>query len=806
MKKIFAKQNILPVVVLGAICLVVAALLGGVNMITSPIIEEANNQKANAALLVVLPGGKNFEEIDLTEEYPDEVNRAYKADIGYVFEVNTRGKEQMTVMCGVDSDGKIVKIEVLSEQETPGYKEKVFPNVTGDDGKYNGKDSSTVEPELFTGATLTSNGVYNAVKASFNAYAIATGGEVIEEPEYIPPQSQREDEELIGLAGELVADAVGFTEVEFDAEANSVKYLAKVFKENSGKGYVAYVLSISEYYGNVDTENLIHIGNDGKVKNIKKITWEVSPANPEWGYNPPSDEKLGEFYKSLNGKDSSTIGEVDIHTGATNTTTTLVASITEALNIVGSLIKADMPTPEDEVKSFAGELIGAEPDFTDVTPDNNTYLKRLYKDNGGNGYVAYVSSISSHYGTVDTENLIHIGNDGNVKNIKKLTWEVSPANPDWGYNPPSDEKLAEFYNGLVGKNSTSIDEVDLKTGATNTTTTLVASIKEALTAAGELIKKDMPTSEDEVKTLAGELIGAEPDFTDVTPAGMEFVKRIYKDNGGKGYVAYVSSISSHYGTVDTENLIYIGNDGAIKAIKKMTWAVSDAVPEWGYNPPSEEELGEFYNGLVGKNAASIDEVDLKTGATNTTTVLVETVKEALSAVTALINDAGAHEAILNEKMENLVPGAEGFEKVELPADAPDTVKALYKVLGYDGYVVYATTSTLYVANETESLVYVSNGKVKNIELITWTVGHGVGPGDFASTLVGKNAAQLADVELVAEATGTSGHLRDAVIDAVSVVPYDNTPVVVGVAVLSLAVIAFAAYIVIPKIIRRRKNG
>ena len=81
MKKIFAKQNILPVVVLGAICLVVAALLGGVNMITSPIIEEANNQKANAALLVVLPGGKNFEEIDLTEEYPDEVNRAYKDQV-----------------------------------------------------------------------------------------------------------------------------------------------------------------------------------------------------------------------------------------------------------------------------------------------------------------------------------------------------------------------------------------------------------------------------------------------------------------------------------------------------------------------------------------------------------------------------------------------------------------------------------------------------------------------------------------------------------------------------------------------------
>jgi hypothetical protein len=316
----------------------------------------------------------------------------------------------------------------------------------------------------------------------------------------------------------------------------------------------------------------------------------------------------------------------------------------------------------------------------------------------------------------------------------------------------------------------------------------------------------MPTPEEEVKALAGELIGADPDFTDVTPSETKYLKRLYKDNGGKGYVAYVSSISSHYGTVDTENLIHIGNDGTVKNIKKLTWEVSPANPDHGYNPPSEEKLGEFYDGLVGKNSVSIEEVDLKTGATNTTTVLVSTIKEALGAVNTLIDDAGAQAAIFNQKMESLVPSAEGFEAVELPADAPDTVKALYKVLGCDGYVVYVITSTQYVAKETESLVYVSNGKVKNIDLITWIVGHGVGPGDFASALVGKNAAQLSDVELVAEATGTASHLRDAVIDAVKVVPIDNTPAIVGALVLALSVIAMAACIIVPKTMRRRKNG
>ena len=115
-----------------------------------------------------------------------------------------------------------------------------------------------------------------------------------------------------------------------------------------------------------------------------------------------------------------------------------------------------------------------------------------------------------------------------------------------------------------------------------------------------------------------------------------------KEKSGKGYVAHVFSISAQYGNVDTENLIHIGNDGTIKNIKKLTWSVSEAVPEWGYIPPSEEALGEFYDGLIGKNSASIEEVDLKTGATNTTVTLVDSIKEALAAVNALNeNDVSA---------------------------------------------------------------------------------------------------------------------------------------------------------------------
>ena len=48
-------KNVLPVVVLVAICLVSALLLSLINTVTSPIIEAARNQAANENLLVVLP-------------------------------------------------------------------------------------------------------------------------------------------------------------------------------------------------------------------------------------------------------------------------------------------------------------------------------------------------------------------------------------------------------------------------------------------------------------------------------------------------------------------------------------------------------------------------------------------------------------------------------------------------------------------------------------------------------------------------------------------------------------------------------
>ena len=181
------KKNIMPTVVLSAICLIVALMLSLINSITAPIIEEAQNAAANEALLVVLPEGKNFKEITLDEKYPAVITKGYSADGGFVFQANVTGKSSgLIILIGIDADGKIVGTKVIAEQETDSYDVNVFPAVEGTDGAYKGMDIDGFTPFLVSGATLTSKAYSEAVKAALQSFAIANGATVdIRTPEQI---------------------------------------------------------------------------------------------------------------------------------------------------------------------------------------------------------------------------------------------------------------------------------------------------------------------------------------------------------------------------------------------------------------------------------------------------------------------------------------------------------------------------------------------------------------------------------------------------------------------------------------------
>ena len=100
------------------ICAVVAGILAAVNAVTAPIIAASKAAKTQAAIEAVLPGG------GMETEFSDEtglVTKAYIGKNGYAVQVAPSGfGGAITMMVGVDFDGKVLGISIISHAETPG--------------------------------------------------------------------------------------------------------------------------------------------------------------------------------------------------------------------------------------------------------------------------------------------------------------------------------------------------------------------------------------------------------------------------------------------------------------------------------------------------------------------------------------------------------------------------------------------------------------------------------------------------------------------------------------------------------------
>ena len=172
-------SKLYPAIVLSSICLIAALLLAVINYFTAPIIKDREDKKASEALLEVLPDGKDFRKLELNEKYPKTVTEVYSADGGFVFRASGKGRNgDIVIMVGVDSEGKIVGTQIISEGESKGYKEKILDKVLGTDGEYKGQTYDTFAPIIASGATLTSNGFADAIKAALQAFEVANGGNV----------------------------------------------------------------------------------------------------------------------------------------------------------------------------------------------------------------------------------------------------------------------------------------------------------------------------------------------------------------------------------------------------------------------------------------------------------------------------------------------------------------------------------------------------------------------------------------------------------------------------------------------------
>ena len=173
------KKSIRSILVLVCICAVVSVSLALTNYFTAPIIQRMEQQKANAALLEVLPDGESFEQMDIQSfTLPSTVSEVYAAkNGGYVIKLNTTGYSTgMVLMCGINPDGTVAGTKLIASTETPtiggAAAESFAPTVVG-------KDASTIDSvDTVAGATKTTAASRNAVKDALNAYIILGGGSV----------------------------------------------------------------------------------------------------------------------------------------------------------------------------------------------------------------------------------------------------------------------------------------------------------------------------------------------------------------------------------------------------------------------------------------------------------------------------------------------------------------------------------------------------------------------------------------------------------------------------------------------------
>ena len=161
-----------------AITAVVAVILAGVNSVTAPRIAELNAEKTQAAIEAVLPGGG--EEVAFTDD-TGLVTTAYKGDAGYAIQVAPSGfNGAVTMMVGVDNDGKVLGISIISHTETAGLGATAAASTSAGEafrGQFAGmsgtvtvtKDGGRVD--AITGATITSRAVCTGVSAALACVA-----------------------------------------------------------------------------------------------------------------------------------------------------------------------------------------------------------------------------------------------------------------------------------------------------------------------------------------------------------------------------------------------------------------------------------------------------------------------------------------------------------------------------------------------------------------------------------------------------------------------------------------------------------
>ncbi len=405
-------------------------------------------------------------------------------------------------------------------------------------------------------------------------------------------------------------------------------------------------------------------------------------------------------------------------------------------------------------------------------------VKAVYTDQNGGGYVVILETQTSYTTGAAMGITVAISTDGKIVGAKVTSYSESK---DFGK-----ETYPESY---VGLDADGVANAPTVSGVTYSSAAFKSAIYDAMkylgVASGEIAPPSTeekpevtPLRSDEELEAEALLLSGGSSIENAEMYGRPYnMPRLYAIDGGDSYVAYVVTLGWGNYPV-SEGIVHIDKNGDIKNVKVLTWVPGGGSPNYDV-PPFDKDI---INTYLGKDYWNIEDASLVTGATGTSTDFKNAVADAVRYIS--INKLERTDEKVLELAKDFLPHATGFEKASTEG-APETLKRLYKVGGAKGgYLAHIVVDGEYTPIATEALVYIDvRGKIEDVELLVWNVGHGVEAGDFAEGFIGKSAGNIESVELVSAATGTSGDFRGAIAELLDFVPANNAPTVLAIVLI-----------------------
>lgn len=178
-------------VVLLVITAVTGIILGGVYTMTLKPIAAVQQQQKMEALSATMPGAKDFRQVEVKNDKSGlikEINEGSDGSnvVGYNFTVTPKGYGGLiTLVVGIDKEGTVKGIKILSLSETPGLGMKSTEPAFSDQFKDKKADTLTVvktapasagEIQAISGATITSRAVTLGVNSALDYWRSAISG------------------------------------------------------------------------------------------------------------------------------------------------------------------------------------------------------------------------------------------------------------------------------------------------------------------------------------------------------------------------------------------------------------------------------------------------------------------------------------------------------------------------------------------------------------------------------------------------------------------------------------------------------